>query len=290
MPNFTTNTIEPSMESEINRIYTSFGRGDSAHAYKTLYIWAKDLSLSICLTDNMYTAKIDVDGKNTWFFPVGSDEEKQRFIEDALTEGDLILRYATKEDTFFLQQFFPGKFVTNPAPDDSEYIYDRNTIENLPGGCFSRKRDYVRQLVREHDMETKLFSRTLLGDVRTIFDAWSKSKENYIDVMDKCATEVILKEHEDLDISGIVLYMDGAPSAAVLGYRLSDNTVDCCMQKTDNYLHGLQYYMRQEFSRIQPETVEFFNWEEDLGIQGLRTAKQYMHPCSMIDMYTGRQL
>ncbi|RKM60544.1 DUF2156 domain-containing protein [Butyrivibrio sp. CB08] len=290
MPNITTQTIEPSLESEISRIYDSYGKGDSAHAYKTLYIWAKDMSLSVYLVGNMYAAHIDDEGENTWFFPVGEDEEKRRFIEDVLKEGNLILRYVTKEDTFFLQQYFPGKFVTDPAPDDSEYIYDRNTIENLPGGGFSRKRDYVRQLCREHDMETKLFSKALLGDVRTIFDAWSKSKENYIDVMDKAATELILDEFDELDISGIVLYMDGAPSAAVLGYRLSDNTVDCCMQKTDNYLHGLQYYMRQEFSRMQPEEVTFFNWEEDLGIQGLRTAKQYMHPCSMIDMYTGRQL
>ena len=283
-------SIELDREEAITQLYDTYGYGDSAHAFKTMYIWAQDLAMSLYQTSGMYTAKMEEDGDNTWLFPVGNDAEKCAFIEEMLEKGDLRFRYMTKWDTFFLQQYFPGKFKADPAPDDSEYIYDRNTIENLPGGSFSRKRDYVRQLIRDHDMETKYLSADIIDDVRQISTAWARSKENHTDVLDKCANEIILTEYDALNISGIVLYMDDAPCAAVLGYRLSDNTVDCCTQKTDCYLHGLQYYMRQEFSRMQPEEVEFFNWEEDLGIEGLRTAKQYMHPHSMIDMYTGKQI
>lgn len=289
MLNIETQPIELDQEKIITDIYDTYGYGDSAHAFKTLYIWADDLSLSLYHTTGMYAARVD-DEENTWMFPVGNEAEKRAFIEEVLSRGNLVFKYMTKWDTFFLQQYFPGKFRADPAPDDSEYIYDRNTIENLPGGSFSRKRDYVRQLIRDHDMETKYLSADIIDDVRQISVAWARSKENHIDVLDKCANEIILTEYEALNISGIVLYMDDAPCAAVLGYRLNDNTVDCCTQKTDCYLHGLQYYMRQEFSRMQPEEVEFFNWEEDLGIQGLRTAKQYMHPHSMIDMYTGKQI
>ncbi len=280
--------IDLEHQQAITDLYDTYGYGDSAHAFKTLYIWKKDMSLSLCQASGMYAVKMENEGDNTWFFPVGTDAEKCEFISEALSRGNLVFRYMTRWDTYFLQQYFPGKFVTDPAPDDSEYVYDRNTIENLPGGSFSRKRDYVRQLVRDHDMETRFLSKDIIDDVQQILEAWEKSKENYTDVLDKNAAQIILSEHEDLDISGVVLYMDDAPCAAVLGYRLGDNTVDCCFQKTDSYLHGLQYYMRQEFSKMQPPGVEFFNWEEDLGIQGLRTAKQYMHPCSMIDMFTGR--
>ncbi len=284
-----TQTITFQQEDAVNRLYCAYGRGDSAHAFKTLYIWAKDMALSILLSENIYAVRMDKEPGNTWFFPVGTDEAKRDFIKSELQNGNLRFRYAAIEDVYFLQQYFPGKFIVDPSPADSEYIYDRNTIQNLPGGGFSRKRDYVRQLIRNHDMETKLFSKELVPDVRQISEAWSRSKENHTDVLDKCASEIILTEYNALDITGIVLYMEDAPVASVLGYRLNDVTMDCCLQKTDCYLHGLQYYMRQEFSRIQPEDIVYYNWEEDLGIEGLRTAKQYMHPCRMIDMYTGRQ-
>ncbi len=158
MPDIAIRSIELDQEDAITQLYDTYGYGDSAHAFKTMYIWAQDMSMSLHQTSGMYTAKMEDDGDNTWLFPVGNDAEKCAFIEEMLSKGDLKFRYMTKWDTFFLQQYFPGKFKADPAPDDSEYIYDRNTIENLPGGSFSRKRDYVRQLIRNHDMETKYLS------------------------------------------------------------------------------------------------------------------------------------
>ncbi len=284
-----TTTINLDQEEDITRIYHTYGYGDSAHSFRSIYIWAKDMSLSICFCDSLYAVKIGDDISSTWMFPVGSKEKKIEFINSLLAEGNLIFKYMTIEDVYFLQQHFPGKFVMDPAPDDSEYIYDRNTIENLPGGSFASKRNYVKQLLRDHDVETRLFSSELVSDVAQISRAWSSCKGKDTLIFDQFASKVILSEYDKLDINGAVIYLDDAPCAAILGYRLEDNTVDCCVQKTDSYLHGLQYYMRQEFSKMQPPEIEFFNWEEDLGIEGLRTAKQYMHPCSMIHMYTGRQ-
>ena len=81
--------------------------------------------------------------------------------------------------------------------------------------------------------------------------------------------------------------MDGSPCAVCGGFKMNSNTVDCVIQKTSQKLQGLTYYLRQEYARSLPPEIQFLNWEEDLGIEGLRRAKQLMQPVNMINMYIG---
>ncbi len=283
-----TSAIGPEHEEAVTGLYNTYGNGDSAHAFRTLYIWAKDMGHSLFLTHQLYSVKIADEGDNTWFFPVGEETEKETFIKSLSKKGSLTFRYMTKEDADFLETHFTGKFEITPSPDDSEYIYDRNTLENLPGGSMARKRDYIRSLKREHTFEIQGLTEKTVADARIIIDAWTKNKEDDPNVMDKRAMNTILSWYTALGITGTVIYMDGEPCGIVLGYKLKDDTVDCCLQKTAFYIHGLQYFIRQQFAKIHSPEVLYFNWEEDLGLPGLRTVKQRMHPCAMIDMYTGK--
>ena len=289
MEQINTKKIDLDMSKDISEIYRKYGYGDSAHAFNSMYIWAGDMKISAYICPDLYSGKFD-DTVNTWFFPVGSPKEKKLFIEERLKCGNLSFKYMTKEDVSFVREYFPKDFLIEPSPDDSEYIYDRDTIENLPGKGLARKRRYVKQLLKEHVLKTSLFYDGNLPDVRYILDIWRRNKEEEIYINDKEATAIMLTKINELDIYGIVLYMDDVPCAVAAGYLLNDSTVDCCLQKSAVNEYGLQYYIRQQFSQVTPQSVKFYNYEEDLGLEGLRTAKEFMHPCAMVDMYTGKQI
>ena len=282
--------IDLDMGKTISQIYDKYGYGDSAHAFESLYIWSRDMTLSIYLADDIYAARLDKSGPNTWFFPVGSTEQKKAFVSKKLASGDLVFRYMTKEDVAFLDDNFQGRFEIDSAPGDSEYVYDRDTIENLPGKGLSRKRRYVAKLTREHSFEVKKLGKDTMADVRYILGVWRKNKDNELECNDLGALEVMMLSFSQLSIEGIVVYMDGLPCSVAAGYLLTEDTVDACLQKSTVNLHGLQYHVRQLFSAYWPESVKFYNYEEDLGIEGLKTAKEFMHPCSMVDMYKGRSI
>ncbi len=281
--------IDMEMAETISRIYKEYGYGDSAHAFESLYIWAKDMKISIYVSSDLYAAMLDKAGANTWFFPVGSAEQKKAFISDRLKDDKLRFKYMTKEDVSFLEENFPGAFEVEAAPDDSEYVYERDTIENLPGSSLSRKKRYVKKLVKEHTFQVKKLGEDTMPDIRYILDIWRRNKDNKQECNDLGALEVMLGSFSQLKIEGVVVYMDEAPCAVAAGYFLSEDTVDACLQKTAINEHGLQYYVRQIFSSTMPPTVKFYNYEEDLGIEGLKTAKEFMHPCGMVDMFKGRQ-
>ncbi len=277
------------MKDAISDLYRKYGHGDSAHAFNSLLIWSKDMKISAYVRPGLYSAKLYDAGPNTWFFPVGSNEQKKAFIEDRLQEKGLVLRYMTPEDLDFVKESFPDTFEIEPAVSDSEYICDRNTIENLPGKGLSRKKRYVKQLVKEHTFRIKKLDKDTIPDVNYILDIWRRNKGFDPGCKDRNALEAMFENMDALGIFGIVLYMDEVPCSVMGGYLLSDDTVDCCVQKSVINEYGLQYYVRQCFSATVPELVRYYNFEEDLGIEGLRQAKEFMHPCKMIDMYIGIQ-
>ena len=281
-------SIELSQREQINDLFKNYGHGDSAHCFNSLFIWEKDMKISAYICPDLYAPKLYAEGSNTWFFPVGTDEKKKAFIADRLQENNLVLRYMTEQDVSFLKEFFPDSFQITAADSDSEYICDRNTIENLPGKGLSRKKRYVKQLVKEHTFEIKSLDDETIPDIHYILDIWRRNKDFDPNVNDREALNVMLEYFSQLNILGIVLYMDDVPCSVMAGYYLGEDTLDCCIQKSVVNIYGLQYYVRQQFSYVVPENVNFYNFEEDLGIEGLRQAKEFMHPCKKIDMYTGR--
>ena len=289
MEQYETKKIDFDMRDTVSGLYRQYGFNDSAHAFNSLYIWAKDMKITTHVNEDLYAARLCDCGPNTWFFPVGSAEHKKEFIADRLQAKDLTLRYMTEEDVRFLSENFPDEFLVSPADSDSEYVCDRDTIENLPGKTLNRKKRYVKKLLKEHTFEIKKLTEETIPDVRYILGIWRRNKDYDPDCNDLGALDAMIDHLSELELSGIVIYMDDVPCSVMAGYLLSDDTIDCCLQKSAINTHGLQYYVRQQFSYTQPKEIQFYNFEEDLGLEGLRQAKEFMHPCGMIKMYTGKQ-
>ena len=283
-----TKSIDLSMKKEISDIYLKYGHNDSAHSFVSLFIWKEDMNLEIAVLDDFYVVKDGDEGENVWFFPVGSEEKKLEFIERALEIPGLTFTYMTEEDTGFLKAHFPGRFEIELIDSHSEYIIDRDTLENLPGSAFSKSRGYIRRLQKTYEMETLSIRDLPLKEVFGITRTWEQNRKLTSSYIDRQATVNALNNMDELGVSGIVLTMDGVPCGVAAGFNLNDSTIDCCIEKTTAGMQGLTCLLRQEFVKSFSPLVTSFNWEEDLGLEGLRQAKNHMHPSSMVEMYTGR--
>ncbi len=275
------------LKEKISDIYNRFGYKDSAHSFESMYIWREEMGLSFVHSDNFYSVQEASKGPYSWFFPVGSEEAKVEFIKKLLEKGNLHFYYMTSDDVSFIEKHFPDQFTIREAPESSEYIMSRDIMENLPGSSFSKDRGHINKMLREHTFETKSIQSVPKSVIYDISAEWDASKHIFENLPDKAANISVIEHLDVLDIEGIVLYMDGSPCAVCGGFKMNKNTVDCVIQKTSQKLQGLTYYLRQEYARSLPPEIQFLNWEEDLGIEGLRRAKQLMQPVDMIKMYIG---
>ncbi len=283
-------TVSPDigMKEDIDRIFYKYGHGDSAHSFPSIFMWKDDMDLSVHLEENLYSVRCGWKGSNSWFFPCGSDDAKRSFIGALLETEDPSFCYMTEEDRDFLIREFPGTFSVEETPDDSEYIYDRQEMVEMKGGRHARTRAYIHSLEREHAVSWEPVSKDNFDQMLEISRQWVRSSEEASQVTDDHAARNFFDHWDGFNAGGVIVYVDGEPMAMAVGFLLTDDCFDCTLQQSTDNIQGLAGYLHAAFAKNAPEGVSFLNWEEDLGLQGLRMMKrQRMCPCRMITMYRG---
>ena len=94
---------------------------------------------------------------------------------------------------------------------------------------------------------------------------------------------------DGLGMTGGILYADGSPAAFTAGERLGSDTIDVHFEKAPDDLPGAYPMIAREFARhLQKDfpEIRYLNREEDMGIPGLRKAKEEWYPMFMIDKFT----
>ena len=280
---FSTRPLTLGDRDAIETLYQTYGRGDSAHAFPSLFLWQEDMGLSLYLTGNLYA--LWSEWKGMWFFPCGSDGAKADFLR-RLPPGTGVC-YLTEADRAFLDRTLPGTFTLAEAPGDSEYLYDRQEMIDLPGRRFAKLRNLYRRLEREHDLSIVPLTGETLPTVAAIAADWKGESTREGGVSGDRATALLLDHWTGLGASGVLLTLDGEPWAAAAGFPLGKDDFDCCFQKAKVNIPGVTEYLRAGLARLAPEEIRRFNYEEDLGLEGLRLMKTRLRPCAMITMYTG---
>ena len=185
--------------------------------------------------------------------------------------------------------------------DEFEILEDRNNFDYIhsikdwsgyAGGDFARKRNEVNALLAEHPTitarEIDLKESTVSESILHLFDIWIEGKVaegKVYEENEKIAFTRLLKTNLDslncvglfLDerLVGFCIYEMG-PRGYVMGHS----------SKTDKNIHGSNAYLVQAMARIiESQGGLFFNYQQDLGVAGLRTAKERFRPVSFLKKY-----
>lgn len=281
--------IELSHKDKIESLRKQYEHDTASHAFASLFAWQKDMGLSLFLVEELFAVKSEWKGENSWFFPCGSESAKRDFITKHINEPNFRLCYMRQEDIDFINTFFEGKFQIRENPCDHEYLYDRKEQTVLSGKRFSSMRKSCAQLMRLHKLDYEVMCAQRLQSVMEVVDAWTQKEHQKGEggLLDEFATKSLLNAAHELDIFGILIYVDGVASAVYGGYGLSENIFDLSIAKQKENLPGLSVYGRRELLHTLPSQYTYMNGEEDLGLKGLRTLKQLMRPVKMKLMFEG---
>ena len=279
--------LTPEDRERYEQLHFACGERGCEFTFANLYLWGRQ---RIAFLHDHAVLFSQFDRRTVYPFPVGGGDKKaalEAIINDA-HERDIPCRLTglTEENIRLLEELYPGKFFFHCDRDSYDYVYAIDDLAELKGKKYQKKRNHVNRFRTEHpDYRVQPLCDELLEDVKALVDGWYESRlaqDPTADfLMERRALEKALRDYEKLGLETLVL-LDGRQVLAVtMGSVLSENTMDVHFEKAREDVDGAYAAINCEFARYLREKypqLQFLNREEDMGIPGLRKAKESYLP------------
>ena len=169
--------------------------------------------------------------------------------------------------------------------DNSDYLYLRTDLAELPGKKYHKKRNLVNQFYNNYAVwEAKPLTAELVPVALEILEKWRDQKGFDGDFV--AATEA-LQQFEGLFLRGMVYWVEGKPAAWCLGERLARGRMFAIhFEKALEDFKGIYQFINQHYASTLPNYYIHINREQDLGDEGLRQAKMTYRPCGYVRKFT----
>lgn len=177
-------------------------------------------------------------------------------------------------------------------PDNFDYILSVDEIKTLQGNKYRGKRNFVNRFIRTYgEKEINVLDLTdikIQTQIEELFFLWEKAKRQTREDTETelSAIKRLLKAADFFNLIPIGIYHDGKLIAFSIDELLRNNYSIIHFEKADtNYVGIFQYLKQATAKHIDQLGGKYINYEQDLGIPGLRQAKQSWNPVDYLKKY-----
>lgn len=260
------------------------------YSFANLCMWGRQ---SAAVMEDHLVLFSQFNRRSVYPFPVGQGEKKpvlDAIIADSRERGiPCRITGLCNVAREVLERLYPGQFRFHSDRDSFDYVYTVDDLADLKGRKYQKKRNHYNRFRAAHpNYRVEPIGQTLLPQVQEMLDAWYEQRLQEVPAsdfhMEQAALRKAMKYYEALGLDGLVLLDGGEVLAMTMGSFLSRNTVDVHFEKARADVDGAYTAINCEFARYIREKypqVEFLDREEDMGIEGLRKAKESYLPHHM---------
>jgi hypothetical protein len=291
------------MKLEDKQLFTRYSEGlsyeNSEMSFANLFIWRKGWKIEICEQDNvLYISyrhpETGCMGHMQPVVPLGRPVKPA--VETAI--ADLRARECGL-DIMGVNDDFAARFrregaegyVVEEDRDLAEYVYLAGDLINLQGKKFHSKRNHLNKFLADTAYTWQDLTPDMLTQCLGICREWLREKDDTADVDDTemYAIKEAVANMRELGLIGALVCVDGKPRAFTVGERFRPDMALIHLEKADPEIPGIYAFINQQFLYRNFRDVEFVNREEDMGIPGLRRAKESYNPVRMVNKYRIRE-
>ena len=279
--------------------YSDFYRERTTEgSFATLFIWSHKYKVQLCEHDGTLYMRSVMGEHPSYLLPRGSGDlsaslpllERQADLQG----HPFVLRGLTEKMVSRVERALPGRYSFTPHPDAADYLYKADDLRLLPGKKYHAKRNFITRF--ENTYASRWFYEEItpknLDDVWAFQDSWSRKNSASASLSlqeETTSIALLLYNMEALGAYGGLLRVDGRVAAFTLGSPCGYDTIDIHVEKADYDVVGAYPMINRAFLLHGGAWAAFANREEDLGLEGLRRAKQSYHPAALLMRYSAVQ-
>lgn len=164
--------------------------------------------------------------------------------------------------------------------DYFDYLYLREELADLTGGKFAKRRNQLNKFQRENNAEVIILKEEDNTQILKCLDRWY---ENYGDEdpfleMERESVRRMLPNLWKLGGIGIRVQVQEHMCGISWAVPITDETWLVPVEKAPRDVKGMYQYVNWALANSLPAHVKILNREADMGIEGLRIAKERYNP------------
>ncbi len=166
-----------------------------------------------------------------------------------------------------------------------DYVYEKEAISNLIGNKHRQNRRWLNKFLEGYNYEFNLLSEDWIDKCKELQLEWCvrrgcEEDESLAD--ENIAINEALDNFSNLKYKGGIICVENECAAYTFGEMLNSNTLVIHIEKAHMKFDGSYQAINNFFLKNCCENAIFVNREQDLGIPGLRRAKESYKPSQMV--------
>jgi len=263
--------------------------------FANLFMWRQCFSTERAIEDDFLIIKGKTEQHTFILPPFGSNlDGLEKILNKAMDYFQQInLPFMMRSVPWRMVEIFekikPNYFSYQGDRDSYDYVYNTQDLIELKGRKYHRKRNHIHNFKKNYGHYEYLpLTEDLIRACRENTIEWCEKKgceEDPSLLCEKCAVLDGLKNFTYLELQGGVIIIDGKIEAFTFGEPLNEDTAVIHVEKGNTEIKGIYPVINQEFCQHNWQGMKYINREEDLGLEGIRKAKESYYPVKMQEKY-----
>lgn len=186
-----------------------------------------------------------------------------------------------------------NNFIIKEDVDNHDYVLSVKDLSEFKGKKYYDKRNLVNRFkkcypnhtVKELDLKSANAKKQILN----IFYDWEKTRKKQREETkhELIALKRLIDKQSYLNLRSLGIFIDSKLISFTIKELLHDNYSIIHFEKNNIEFDGVSSFLRQESAKYLASLgYEYINFEQDLGIEGLRKAKKLWRPVFFVKKYT----
>lgn len=212
-------------------------------------------------------------------------------IDLAAASSDSALRLVPQ--TVVDQITDPRRYRIEEDPDNHDYVLLASDVADCRGARFEPKRKRINRFLRLHGDDARVEDLDLSdagtkAEIGEVFSAWERERglDRAFTAEELGAITNMLEYAPALDLTSVGVSIGRRLKAFSIYDVRDDGFAIAHFEKADVSYPGLFQYLKQQVAaRVRDRGSEFINYEQDLGLPGIRREKRSWYPVTQLKKY-----